>query len=194
MPIGSRACIVSVHVYAIRLVLAIMMPGSYPRAALAAYSFHQSMGAERCKNTSLPSSMERQSEVRCGMRPTPSTFTGRILEANSSRPSRIATAVFARLTCAVNLLRSGVGGGIAGDVESDFAGALKGTTTRLLCTWVMPSSAPVRTPRARGCNDWGDCDIGTSPDPLETGGLTADASFVLFGANLRSDANRNFSR
>src|SRR5262245_47680827 len=124
MPIGSSACIVSVHVYAIRLVLAIMMPGSYPCAALAAYSFHQPAGADWCRNTSLPSSIERQSDVRCGMRPTPSTFTGRSLDANSSRASSTASAVLARVTCALNLLSSGVDGVVAG--------ALKATTTPLL--------------------------------------------------------------
>ena len=63
MPIGSSVRIVSVHVKATMLVLAIMIPGSYPCAALAAYSFHHSTGADEWRNTSTPSWIERQSDV-----------------------------------------------------------------------------------------------------------------------------------
>src|SRR5262245_33074433 len=130
MPIGSSIFMVSVHVYATRLDLAIMMPGSYPRAALVAYSFHHSTGVEEWRKTSLPSWIERQSDVRCGIRPTPSTLTGRSFEAKSSRPSSISPGLFARLTCSVNLLRSGVGGLLVGS-------ALKATTVPLFWVWVI---------------------------------------------------------
>src|SRR5215475_1500871 len=82
---------------------------------MAAYSFHHSTGTEECRKTSFPISIDGQSEVNDGMRPTPSTLIGNSVEAKSSRASRISSGVLAPLTRSVNLLRRGVGGLLAGN-------------------------------------------------------------------------------
>src|SRR5256885_16321104 len=87
-----------------------MIPGSYPCAALAAYSFHHSTGADECRKTSLPSWIEGQSDVSSGIRPAPRTSMGRRCEAKSSRASSVALGVFALVTRLVYLLKSAAGG------------------------------------------------------------------------------------
>jgi hypothetical protein len=46
------------------------------------------------------------------------------------------------------------------------AGALKGTTTPLLCVWDFGIvRSDLEATEARDCNDLTRCDIGTNPDP-----------------------------
>src|ERR1051326_6198741 len=87
-----------------------MIPGSYPCAAFAAYSFHDSTGADECRKTSLPSWIEGHSDVCSGICPAPRTSMGRRCDAKSSRASSISFGVFVLLTQLVYLAKSGVGG------------------------------------------------------------------------------------
>ena len=73
MPMGSSIFMVSVQVHDIRLDLAIIMPRSGSCLAIAAYSSHQPSGADECRNTSLPSRVERQSDALTGKRAAPRT-------------------------------------------------------------------------------------------------------------------------
>src|SRR6476661_5291480 len=98
MPTGSSIFMVSVQVHDIRLDLAIIMPVSGSCSAMAAYSSHHPSGADECRNTSLPSRVERQSEVLMGILAAPSTDGGRCFDAKSCKASRTWLGVFCCLT------------------------------------------------------------------------------------------------
>src|SRR5215475_6779526 len=108
MPIGSSICMVSVHVHAIRLDRAIITPGSYSRPAMALYSSHHPGGTEGCRKASLPSRVDRQSEVLTGKRAAPNTDRGRYLLAKTCSASSTSLGALRRCMASVNSLRTGV--------------------------------------------------------------------------------------
>src|SRR5215813_889172 len=108
MPIGSSICMVSVHVHAIRLDRAIITPGSYSRPAMALYSSHHPGGTEGCRKASLPSRVDRQSEVLTGKRAAPNTDRGRYLLAKTCSASSTSLGTLRPCMASVNSLRTGV--------------------------------------------------------------------------------------
>ena len=67
----------SVHVKAMRLDLAIIRAGLYSVRDIAEYSSHHPSGTDECRKTSSPSRMERQSDSLRGMWAAPRTDMGR---------------------------------------------------------------------------------------------------------------------
>src|SRR5262245_18735229 len=108
MPIGSSICMVSVQVQAMRLDRAIMTPGSFSRLDMAAYSPHHPSGSDRCRNASLSSRVERQSDVCSGTRTAPRTLNGTILAESLCNASSASVGVRVLATQLVNSVRSGV--------------------------------------------------------------------------------------
>jgi hypothetical protein len=124
-PMGSSICIVSVHVQAMRLQRAIITPGSNSCFAISAYSFHQPSGTDECRKTSLPSRVERQSDVWTGMRAAPRTLSGRSFDVNTCSASSTSFGVWRVATTLVSSVRRGVARRPSGNTLDD-TGSLHG--------------------------------------------------------------------
>src|SRR5262245_11687718 len=152
MPMGSSICMVSVQVHAIRLDRAIMMPGSYSRIAMEAYSSHQPSGTEAWRKTSRPSLVDRQSDVCRGMRAAPRTLSGRNFDANACKTLSTSTGLFARAIRSVNSVKCGVVGSGTNEASEAMSCVLEAVLGQHTIDW--PARYRVkswRLPAARNC-------------------------------------------
>src|SRR5262249_35565936 len=107
MPIGSSIRRVSLHVKAIMLDRAIMIPGSNSRRTITAYSSHHPFGTEECRKIWRPSFRERQSPIPDGRRQQSRTLRG-MQPATPCSTSSTALGDCACPTASVNVTSAGM--------------------------------------------------------------------------------------